>query len=418
VRNAAIDNETLSLAGKHIGGPGIKSIRVVLIRFIRRYGGDSHYIYVLDEAKLNAPQYRMGKEVVAVAGLENAAGGVCEVNNTRTCSSKRLKPQAFMQRAITLLLLTGGIKRWISWKELDEDGWGLTESAYAMYKRMMKDKRLAVEFKNNELPFIVTATNPVAAPRPKGQASGAIEGTPAKPDESVWGARLADTIKLRADEAKRRGENIVIGLETNNWIPELQKKQNLIQASLVNNIVNRLETELAKVGLTNVKIVGGAGEGLAANVERAMKENNVKESNVIVLASKDTIKTSKTFKGWRGKVFMAAIDKRRIAKEATDQLCYIQLCKMLMVSLQVALDDDFKTLRELLMKYPSGGLDAAELEELGRQLEALKKTYPDLGINDAMAKRGVFLFIPRAKRHNAEELRDIYIGQWQAAIAA
>jgi len=236
--------------------------------------------------------------------------------------------------------------------------------------------------------------------------------------ESIWGTRLGDTTRLRADEAKKREENIVIGLETNGWIPELQKSQNLIQSELTNNIVNKLNIELARVGLTNVTIVGGVGEGLAANIAKAMKDNKVKKSNVVVLASKETLSASGTFKDWRGKVFMAAIDKSLIDQETAGELSYVRLCEMLMVSLNVALREDFIVLRTLLMRYASESLNAADLEELSRRLEALRKTYPELGINDAMAKEGVFLFIPRAERYNPKTLRDIYEGQWKAAVAA
>jgi hypothetical protein len=219
--------------------------------------------------------------------------------------------------------------------------------------------------------------------------------------EARWGARLADVIRLAADKARREGEkarqekdNIIIAIETNNWIPELQKRMNLIQPWL-NEFVDRLNRELRQAGLDNVKIVTGAGGALAGAIEAVQAAHNVKNENVVVLASKETL-TSSVFDALRGKVFLAALDTTAIMKDETaDGLNYVRLFEALLIAVRLGFKQD--------------------------GLETLKSAHPDLIIDDkTLVSQGIILIIQKADpiaRKRPEELKETYRRQAEALLA-
>lgn len=146
--------------------------------------------------------------------------------------------------------------------------------------------------------------------------------------------RFLDTIKVAAFNAKQRGENIMIALETNGWIPECQK--GVIQPLI--SQVYRLKEELGRRGMDNIVLTRGSSENLAAEISRDAAKYNVAAKNMVVLASENTL-GSKAFDGWRSteteyRAFFAGVDPKNI-----EDLSYIQLLEMLTVAMKLAFRD-------------------------------------------------------------------------------
>jgi hypothetical protein len=237
--------------------------------------------------------------------------------------------------------------------------------------------------------------------------------------EASRGTDLADAIKLAARAAKARGEHIAIGVETNKWLPELQRKTGVIQG-LMNDITleGRLEMWLKAEGvdLDNVHIECDTGDALAGKLLDVQTQFNIPSVNIVALASHDTLENSAEFKKLKGQSFLAAIDPRHVKDEKAGEYNYLRLCEMLTVALEVNFRRDFTQLRQAIVTGSFDGLDRAKVRDL---LAGLASAHPELGIDVSMVLNGILVFIPRAEPIDSEKkLRSIYEGQSTALRAA
>lgn len=231
-------------------------------------------------------------------------------------------------------------------------------------------------------------------------------------EESKQGEMLADDVKLFCQAAKDRGEGVVIGLESNGWIPALQKGMNIMQG-LVNEITSpaRLEKMLKELGLDNVRVVGGTGKELASNVKTAMGECGAKPENVIVLASLPTLE--KEFDELWNKALLAAIDTRNLTAETADSIYYIRLCEMIRVSLRMA-----EIRRTLILQ--------GRESELANMLRSVQDEHPAIDIvasartdeEKAMIAKGIILLVPKAEPRDPDSVRKAIQGQIRLLEAA
>ncbi|MFA5146774.1 MAG: helix-turn-helix domain-containing protein [Candidatus Omnitrophota bacterium] len=237
-----------------------------------------------------------------------------------------------------------------------------------------------------------------------------------RPEEAREATMLTDRIRLMAHAAEEKNETIVIGLESNEWIPPLQRKQNLIQP-LVNEFTNRLEAELKKAGHDNVKIVGGAGDDLAQNVLAKIAEYNVKPHNAFVIASEVTVnnKDLEKFKELIGRAFIAGMDTSKLQAESGEELNYIRLCEMVRMAMELA-----EFVSKAKERRERGELAQEELAGVvSEMLRAFRKNHPHIGIDDKeMLENGMVLFMPDIEPKDPGELKIIYDSQQTALIAA
>lgn len=206
-------------------------------------------------------------------------------------------------------------------------------------------------------------------------------------NESRWVYAFIHAIRMRAKEAGIEGRNILIALETNNWIPEKQKKRNLIQP-LINEFTNRLEFRLRKAGITNVRIASGMANELFDDIILKKSESNVADSDIFVLATKDTLFLEAFSALWK-KAVLAGIDISRIEDEDWDILNYIPVSEMMALMLK-------------LRPYP--------IDREG--LEAIRDSHPRIGIDEApVEEKGVLILVPDKIEKKSDEVDDAYRAQ-------
>ncbi|OGW74946.1 MAG: hypothetical protein A2Z72_07435 [Omnitrophica bacterium RBG_13_46_9] len=197
-------------------------------------------------------------------------------------------------------------------------------------------------------------------------------------------ADLADTLVLKALEAKKKNEKIVIGLDTS-WIPEAQR-------SCIQGLLNRLSHLSRRNGLENIVVRRRNGTELARSIgeeiEKAKKSGmNVPLSNVVILGSKDVLE-DKAFDYLRGGdrpetgAFFAGVQLPEDFPE--NGLGYIRLLEMLEAATRLAF-----------------GEEAADR---------------NIGIRRLGPK--LYIFIPKAEPVDFEGLKRIYDSQRQLLIAA
>jgi uridine kinase len=200
--------------------------------------------------------------------------------------------------------------------------------------------------------------------------------------EERRGYELADMLKLRAAEAQKGGRQVVIAIETGGWIPQAQRRQ--IQPLL--SQILRLGKDLRKLGLDNVRIVSGAGDGLALNIEAEIGRSGARPADVVVLAGAGTLRSRafdklRTTESKEG-AFLAEVDPSNI-----EELSYVRLVEMLTIAVKLAF----------------GGTVAAA-------------SHPDIVIQELGSR--IIRLIPRAEPLRPEELREIYEAQAQSLAAA
>lgn len=93
--------------------------------------------------------------------------------------------------------------------------------------------------------------------------------------EADWGREFLDTILLRAEEAKNRGEKIIIGFDTS-WIPEAQ-------LPYIQSLLSELSRSPHKRNLDNIVVIRRKGVELASAVRRDAEEKGIPLSNAVIL---------------------------------------------------------------------------------------------------------------------------------------
>ncbi|MFC1570880.1 YdcF family protein, partial [Candidatus Omnitrophota bacterium] len=155
---------------------------------------------------------------------------------------------------------------------------------------------------------------------------------------------IANIITL-AREAGRQNQQLIIGLETD-WIPGY--KEGGPRHDAINPLISMIESlgdELRKMGLTNVILVPGTGDALAASLLDKAKETSTHLSNVVVMASKDTISSDKfdSLRSTQHKkgAFLASIDPSEIIeayeKNKVKETRYHVIKMMMILSLTLEL---------------------------------------------------------------------------------
>lgn len=135
---------------------------------------------------------------------------------------------------------------------------------------------------------------------------------------------IVSSVIVLARKAKREGQYLVIGLETD-WIPGMESRGYGSQRDLMNPIIRELETlgdTLKSMGLTNVSVIHRKAGDLAADVLAEAQRTNTALSNVVVLASNATINDASfaTLKDPQDSVrpFLAGIDPTQLEAWARD----------------------------------------------------------------------------------------------------
>ncbi|MFH1552889.1 MAG: hypothetical protein ABID83_04545 [Candidatus Omnitrophota bacterium] len=166
---------------------------------------------------------------------------------------------------------------------------------------------------------------------------------------------IAGVITL-ARQAGREGQNLIIGLETG-WIPGYEK--GTMQHNALNPLVKEIESlgkTLRSLGLENVTVIHADGEKLAGNILEEAERTSTGLSNVVVLASKDTVNSAmfdqikSTEKEKRA--FLAVVDPAELIKEKSSdaQVTIVQIVEMLSIALELATGKDAPDL-PLIVEY-------------------------------------------------------------------
>jgi hypothetical protein len=174
----------------------------------------------------------------------------------------------------------------------------------------------------------------------------------------------------RVQDLKRRGEKIILALETD-WIPKEHRVY-----------IQQLIQELGKLeGYGAIEVVRSSAGDLAGALSQKISEEEKRGiarekvlSNVVVLAGEETIENNKFLKEIKGKAFMAGVDASKLEGET-----FVRLIEMITMAVRSALDQD------LIYRHSN-----------------IEIKYPDEG-----DKRTV-IFIPRAEKVKAETLQSIY----------
>jgi hypothetical protein len=166
------------------------------------------------------------------------------------------------------------------------------------------------------------------------------------------------SIIIMARKARREGTGLILGLETG-WIPG--NERGCLQHGAINPLIREIEG-LGKVframGLENVIIVHAEGDVLAEEI--LARADNEKLSEVIVLASVDTISSAK-FDPIRSsrdnvKAFMAGVDPSALQEyynstaESFNRQMAIDIMKMLSMALELAAGNEAPNL-PILLEY-------------------------------------------------------------------
>ena len=155
---------------------------------------------------------------------------------------------------------------------------------------------------------------------------------------------------VKARAAKKQGQSLIVGLETG-WIPGNEKGKLQYQAvSGLLKEINNLEDTLRSLGLDNVKVINADKESLSTDILSAMDETSTGFDNVIILASKDVVKSDEFAIIREGKnaekPFIAKIDARLLNEgyqsnqESMDSQIFMHIIEMLTLTLEASLGKD------------------------------------------------------------------------------
>jgi hypothetical protein len=191
---------------------------------------------------------------------------------------------------------------------------------------------------------------------------------------------LMDTLKLRAFEAKKAGQNIILGIDTS-WIPGMDGEQGMAIQPLLSEIYRLSKEE----GLENIIIVRGEGPVVARDILEKTHETGTALSNVIVLGSEKTIQ-SEEFTGLKStdterRAFLAGVDPKNLTENS-----YARIVEMCALAIKLAFSD-----------MDSVSAPKIQANKIGPR---------------------IWVFIPEAEPFDFRELKRIYETQRQALIAA
>ncbi len=202
---------------------------------------------------------------------------------------------------------------------------------------------------------------------------------------------LVSAMIIMARKAKREGQNLIIGLETD-WIPGSGKGD--LQHDAINPLIKEIESlgdKMRAMGLDNVIICHDKGAGLAEGVLKSADETSTGLSNVVVLASEKTV-MSESFSRLRStfgnrRAFLAAVDTSLLRDTAPN---------------------DFQELRIRIIGMLSMALELAT-----------GKKAPDLSIiREYDETLRLVVFLPAAEPVDYDKLKDLYRTQQAALVAA
>ena len=162
----------------------------------------------------------------------------------------------------------------------------------------------------------------------------------------IYANNLVNSVVIRAREAKKLGQKLIIGFDTS-WIPGYKKGK--LEHMALNPLIGeleKLEQRLSDLGLDNLIIVNKSGDDLAGELISSAEKTNTPLTNVVALARQSTV-NSKAFDNLRStkdekKAFIAAINTDELNKyysehsEDSEQL-YIRIVEMLSIALELSL---------------------------------------------------------------------------------
>jgi len=213
-------------------------------------------------------------------------------------------------------------------------------------------------------------------------------------EDKSYAANFVNSVVVRAREAKKLGQKLIIGFDTS-WIPgyEKGKLQHMAMNPLVNEL-EKLQQRLSILGLDNVVIVDKSGDDLADELFSKAQSTGTPLSNIVVLASQNTI-DSKVFDQLRStkdnkKAFMAAINTEELNKYCVDhpedsERLYIRIIEMFDIALELSLGKEPPKNPLIFLYNP---------------------------------ETRMVIFLPRAEPIDFKELKNRYEAERQAIIAA
>ena len=150
-----------------------------------------------------------------------------------------------------------------------------------------------------------------------------------------------------ARKAKREGQKLIIGLETD-WIPGIDNR-NSLQRSAINALIKEIDSigeALRSMGLDNVEVIRKSGGQLAGAILNEAGKTHTKLHNIVVMASPSTI-DSESFAALRNadesdRPFLSGIDPTELIKlyaqfgESVNKQPYIRLASLLYITIEVA----------------------------------------------------------------------------------
>jgi len=203
-----------------------------------------------------------------------------------------------------------------------------------------------------------------------------------------------------ARRAKRDDQNLIIGLDTS-WIPAYKKGK--LQHNAINpliNVVKSLGDTLKSIGIDNVTIISGEGSDLANKLIAEKDETSNKLSNIIALASADTI-NSNSFTPLRStqtdkRAFLAAVDPTELNefyekhKESLNKQISIKIIEMLSIAMELASKSDHSV-------------------ALPRIVGTIELDY-----NESLR---MVIFLPKAGPHKYKDIQDKYKNERTALLS-
>jgi hypothetical protein len=191
--------------------------------------------------------------------------------------------------------------------------------------------------------------------------------------ERVHAIELADAVKIAGNAVQKRP--VILALGTS-WIKGYRRGEPVY--SDMNKLISAIDNFCAEKGIAFVR--GEDGE-LESKIEAEKSGKHLTGAKVIVLASKESILPDGAVLAHLRNdenTFLAAVDA-----DALDQGCYIRLCEMLRMALELGLKDLFK--------------------------ERVDIDNANIKADPVAAFRNVYLFLPRAERIPVyETLRALY----------
>ncbi|MDD5495740.1 MAG: hypothetical protein PHP46_01410 [Candidatus Omnitrophica bacterium] len=134
----------------------------------------------------------------------------------------------------------------------------------------------------------------------------AAETPGVKISDMNWAVALADILKVVADGAAEEQQNIIVAVETGNWIPIDQRSGMQALVAAVRHFTQRLST-IPRLKNVHIQVVWGNSRALMNNIKRFQDALRVPAENIVIAGSTTTLE-SLEFDDLRGKAFMAKME--------------------------------------------------------------------------------------------------------------